>query len=130
EGAHFGHDLALELGGGDLSYGIQKRLRFGQARQDDRRRGRPLGGVIRKLDAGTLGLPAFGGADVITDYAPAGGDQILRERTAHNTEADHTNRTFGLSCHSLSPDANASMWSRSVLCAGPEAVESRGRTRR
>src|SRR6185312_1308717 len=66
-------------------------------------------------------------ADVVADDAPAGGGEVLRERSAHDAEADYADRSLR-PCHSLLPCARvASLRSAFLLWLAAPLVEWRPR---
>ena len=84
---------------------LHERAGIGQAGDDGRRFGRKVAGVRRDLDAGARKQPAALGIDIVTDHPPAGGDEILGKRAAHDAETDDADGTF-IPCHSRLPILN------------------------
>ena len=92
EGAGFDDHLRRHARGRDRRDGGVERRRLRQAGDD----GRDLGGerrhVGRDLDPGARQRAAARRIDVVADDTPAGIDQVARERSAHDAEADHADR--------------------------------------
>ena len=74
--------------------GRGERGRIGQADDDGSHRAGERAGIRRHLDAGPRERPPPRRIDVVTDDAPASGEEVARKRAPHDAEADDADRAF------------------------------------
>ena len=88
----FDHDTRAFAGIGDRFGDALDRRRRRQARHDDRRVFDDVGHAFDDDDVGFGKLGALGSISIEADHAPPAGDQIARNRAAHNAKPDDPNR--------------------------------------
>ena len=103
EGAGFDDHARTHPGADDGGDRCIERGRLGQAGDDGRHLSRERLRIRRDLDPGARHGAAAGGIDVVAHHPPAGGDEVLRERAAHDAEADDADVALRHS-HPPSPD--------------------------
>ena len=96
EGRELRDDAARQLRGGDRIHRLHQRLGLGQADENELGLLGDRDRILGDLDAGVLRLGAAVRVDVVADHLPAGRAQVLRDRTAHDAEADDPDLPLGL----------------------------------
>ncbi len=120
ERARFDDHARTHAGGDDLLRRLLERGGLGQTGDDGRHRGGERRHVGRDLHAGARQGAAASRVDVVAHDVPAGLDEVLRERAAHDAETDDTDFPLGHSALRCVIDSSRTLYvGRAAVQAGP-----------